>query len=86
MLATIGIVLSLGGASAAMLAIRRLRGECCPACGTVGTLAPIALALDDLPGGRPAGTQLLRCRDCGTALAKRVEGGSSPALAAFPAR
>ena len=86
MLKAIGILLSLGGASAATLAMRRLRGECCPACGTVGSLAPIALALDDLPGGRPAGTQLLRCSDCGSALAKRVGGGSSPAAAAVPAR
>jgi len=85
-LATFGIVLSLGGASAATLALRRLGRQSCPACGTVGGFVPIRETIDDLPSGRPGATRILRCRDCGAALEERVAPTAPRRPAAVPAR
>lgn len=65
MFATIGIALTLGGTSVALVALRRLRRLACPVCGTVGAVVPLTATVDEIPGGRPTVTCYRRCDDCG---------------------
>lgn len=71
-MATIGMVLTLGGASAAALALRLLRGDSCPGCGTVGSLAILWLVPDAPVGFAPSIIRFRQCRDCGTAVQDRL--------------
>ena len=71
MLPAVGILLSVSGVSIALLALQRLRGESCPSCGTLGTLAVIEKTIEELPGGRATLAQFRQCRRCGASVTER---------------
>ncbi len=69
--ATIGWVMSLGGVSGVLLALRRFRGDACPACEAFGSLAPLWLEAEEIPGCVATTIRSRRCVACGATVEDR---------------
>ena len=70
-MATIGIVLSVGGAAAAFVALRLMRAESCPTCGAVGSLVVLRLVTEDAAALGLNVVRYRRCAECGAVLKDR---------------
>jgi len=62
--ATVGLILTLSGATMAGAALRLLRAECCPRCGTAGALATVDEQVEEIPGCDPRMRRLRHCGEC----------------------
>lgn len=69
--ATIGMMVSLGGVSGALLALRRFRGDACPACEAFGSLAPLRVEAEEIPGCAQTAIRSRRCVACGATVEDR---------------
>ena len=63
-MAMVGLILTLGGASMACLALTLLRAECCPRCGTAGTLTTVEELTEEIPGCDTTVRRRRHCEGC----------------------
>ena len=64
-MATMGTILTVGGASLAGVALLLLKAECCPRCGTAGRLDTTAVQVEEIPGCAATVRRIRRCAVCG---------------------
>ena len=81
MLTTLGLALAPGGAVTAFGARTKLRGESCPSCESIGTLALVQLDFDDCPGRIPIATRSRLCAAGGCMVIDRSTELDRPRLA-----
>jgi hypothetical protein len=68
---TIGMLLTVGGALTALLALRRLRVGCCPGCGAAGSLRLEGMVREEFPWGHPTLVRTQCCDECGATVHDR---------------